>query len=228
MVEKLLGHEKWHEHLDDCGLQTPSHAGAGGKYNGQDLKNIMKYENLKKLAPRLPNGKVITDYMNALMQLHRMCVAKSVIPYDVWGICRRFRETFEKVYWLGYGISATPKIHICWVHIPEWFQMEETGLFTFYMSDCSNGESAHGAVKRLEESRNLEVRRNRGSQRELNALESTVAAFNWSNDVIPTGEATVEVTEEVAVVSEQASLVSEATETIQPQPLSHDVSLITL
>ena len=106
--------------------------------------------------------------------------------------------------------------------------MRRTHLFTFYMSDCSNGESAHGAVKRLEESRNLEVRRNRGSQRELNALESTMAAFNWSNDVIPIGEATVEVTEEVAVVSEQASLVSEATETIQPQPLSHDVSLITL
>ena len=54
------------------------------------------------------------------------------------------------------------------------------------MSDCSYGESSHGAVKRLEESRNLEVRRNRGSQRELNALESTIANFNWSNEVILT------------------------------------------
>ena len=73
------------------------------------------------------------------------------------------------------------------VHIPEWFQLEETGLHTLYVSNCSYGKSAHGAVKRLEESRNLEVRRNRGSQRELNALESTIANFNWSNEVILTG-----------------------------------------
>ena len=225
-MEKLLGKDKWHEHLDDCKLQTPSHAGAGGKYNGQDLKNILKHDNLKKLAPRLPNGEIITAYMSALDQLHTMCVAKSVIPYDVWGICRRFRETFEKVYWLGYNLSATPKIHICWVHIPEWYMLEETGLHTLYMSDCSYGEAAHGKMKRLEESRNLEVRRNRGSQRELNSLESTVAAFNWSNDVIPTDtdEAIVEINE----VSEQAGFVSQATEIETIQPLGHDVSLITL
>ena len=79
-------------------------------------------------------------------------------------------------------------------------------------------------MKRLEESRNLEVRRNRGSQRELNALESTIANFNWSNEVILTGndEAAMEINE----VTEQASLVSQATEPIQP--LSHDVSLITI
>ena len=108
------------------------------------------------------------------------------------------------------------------VHISEWFQ--ETGLHTLYMSDCSNGESGHGAVKRLEQSRNLEVRRNRGSQRELNALESTIANFNWSNEVILTGndEAAMEINE----VTEQASLVSQATETIQP--FSHDVSFITI
>ena len=58
------------------------------------------------------------------------------------------------------------------------------------------GEAAHGAVKRLEESRNLEV-------------------ILTSND-----EAAVEINE----VSEQAGLVSQATEPIQP--FSHDVSLI--
>ena len=63
---------------------------------------------------------------------------------------------------------------------------------------------------------------------EICGLIGKITFSDPSSDVIPTGEATVEVTEEVAVVSEQASLVSEATETIQPQPLSHDVSLITL
>ena len=222
LVEKLLGAEMWHEHLNDCKLQTPSHSGAGGQYNGQDLKNIMRPENLAKLAPKIPNGKVITDYMAAIDTLHTMCVAKSVIPYNVWGICQKFRDTFEAVYWLGHDISATPKIHICWVHIPEWFMLEETGLFTLYMSDCSYGESAHGAVKRLEQSRNLEVRRNRGSQRELKALESTIANFNWSNNVILTDKAAMEINE----VTEQASLVSQASEGIQP--FSHDVSLITI
>ena len=77
-------------------------------------------------------------------------------------------------------------------------------------------------MKRLEQSRNLEVRRNRGSQRELLALESTIANFNWSNGVILTDEADMEVNE----VSEQASLMSQATEGIQP--FSHDVSLITI
>ena len=66
--------------------------------------------------------------------------------------------------------------------------------------------------------RNLEVRRNRGNQRELNALESTIANFNWSNEVI--------LTDEINEVTEQASLVSQATETIQQ--FSHDVSLITI
>ena len=84
------------------------------------------------------------------------------------------------------------------VHIPEWFQLGETDLHTLYMSDCSYGEAAHGAVKRLEESRNLEV-------------------ILTSND-----EAAVEINE----VSEQAGLVSQATEPIQP--FSHDVSLITI
>ena len=66
--------------------------------------------------------------------------------------------------------------------------------------------------------RNLEVRRNRGNQRELNALESTIANFNLSNEVI--------LTDEINEVTEQASLVSQATETIQQ--FSHDVSLITI
>ena len=66
--------------------------------------------------------------------------------------------------------------------------------------------------------RNLEGRRNRGNQRELNALESTMANFNWSNEVI--------LTDEINEVTEQASLVSQATETIQQ--FSHDVSLITI
>ena len=60
--------------------------------------------------------------------------------------------------------------------------------------------------------------RNRGNQRELNALESTIANFNWSNEVI--------LTDEINEVTEHASLVSQATETIQQ--FSHDVSLITI
>ena len=241
----MLGHEGWHEYLNDCKLQTPSHAGAGGKYNGQDLKNILKHENLEKLRLKIPDdlervapegkerqnrGEIITDYMSALDMLHTMCVAKSVIPYNVWGICHKFRATFKKVYELGVDISATPKVHMCWTHIPEWFMLESTGLHTLYTSDCSNGESAHGAVKRLEQRSNLEIRRNRGSQRECNALETTVANFNWANDVIPTGanEAeAVEVMEDVPVeVTEDAGLVSQASEA--DQSCSHDVRLITI
>ena len=155
---------------------------------------------------RQTRGQIITDYMSALDLLHTMCVAKSVIPYNVWGIGHKFRATFKKVYDLGMDISATPKVHICWTHIPEWYMLEETGLHTLYTSDCSNGESAHGAVKRLEQRSNLEVRRNRASKRELNCLESSIASFNFANDVILTGadtaaedrvEVAVEAVEEV-------------------------------
>ena len=70
--------------------------------------------------------------MEAIDKLHAMCVAKSVVPYNVWGICANFRATFTKVYYLKLGLSATPKIHICWTHIPEWFELTETGKFTLY------------------------------------------------------------------------------------------------
>ena len=43
------------------------------------------------------------------------------------------------------------------------------------MADCSNTESCHGDVRRLEERSNLEVRRNRGGERELNWHNSTLA-----------------------------------------------------
>ena len=212
----MLGSEGWHQHLTECRLQTPSHAGAGGKYNGQDLKNILKPKNLEKLAQKLPDGRTITAYMAALDLLHTMCVAKSVIPYNVWGICQRFRTTFEDVYMLRLGLSATPKVHICWSHIPEWYMLEETGLHTLYMADCSNGESAHGAMKRLEQRCNLEVRRDRGSERECRALETTVANFNWANDVI--------LTSPVEEAAQEVTLEAEAVEVIQS--FNHDVGLI--
>ena len=240
---KLLGKEIWDQHVKELRL-TPSNAAAGGKYNGQDLKNILKHENLEKLRLKIPDdpervapegeerhtrGEIITDYMSALDLLHTMCVAKSVIPYDVWGICHKFRATFKKVYELGVDISATPKVHMCWTHIPEWFMLESTGLHTLYTSDCSNGESAHGAVKRLEQRSNLEIRRNRGSQRECNALETTVANFNWANDVIPAGANEAEAVEDIPVEvtdTEGDGLVSQASEAIQS--CSHDVRLKTI
>ena len=178
-----MGKQRWCEHLKDIKL-SPSHAGAGGTYNGQDLKAIIQYDNLQKLKPKIPNGEVITDYMHAINNLHMMCVAKSVVPYDVWGICARFRDTFTKVYKLGLGLSATPKIHICWTHIPEWFEIQ-TGLETLYTADCSNFESCHRAIKTIEQSRNLEIKTNRGSDRERRALESTLAHHNFSTDIIP-------------------------------------------
>ena len=178
-----MGKVRWGEHLKEIKL-SPSHAGAGGTYNGQDIKVIIQYDNLQLLKPKIPNGEVITDYMHAINNLHMMCVAKSVVPYDVWGICARFRDTFTKVYHLNLGLSATPKIHICWTHIPEWFQLVETGKDTLYLADCSNTESCHGAVKRLEQRSNLEVRRNRGGERELKSLESTMGSFNWHNTTL--------------------------------------------
>ena len=61
---------------------------------------------------RQTRGEIITDYMSALDLLHMMCVAKSVIPYNVWGICLKFRTNFKKVYELGLDISTTPKVHV--------------------------------------------------------------------------------------------------------------------
>ena len=127
---------------------------------------------------RKTRGEIITDNMSALDLLHMICVAKSVKPYDVLGICLKFRTNFKKVFDLGLENSATRKVHICWTHIPEWYMLEETGLHTLYTIDCSNGESVHGA---------MEIRRNRGSIRECRAPATTVASFNWANDVIPTG-----------------------------------------
>ena len=102
---------------------------------------------------RKTRGEIITDYMSALYLLYTMCEAKSVKPYDVWGICLKFRT---KVYDLGLEIRATPKVHICLTHIPEWYMLEETCLHTLYTSNRSNGESVHGA---------MEIRRNRSSMR---------------------------------------------------------------
>ena len=193
IVEKMMGKEEWNQHLREIKL-SPSHAGAGGTYNGQDLKAIIRPDSLAKLAPKIPNGEDITDYMEAIDKLHAMCVAKSVVPYNVWGICANFRATFTKVYYLQLGLSATPKIHICWTHIPEWFELTETGKFTLYQADCSNTESCHGAVKKLEQRSNLLNRRKRGEERELRSLHTTVSSFNHHNTTL-TDRAEVDTTE---------------------------------
>ena len=172
---------------------------------------------------RKTRGEIITDNMSALDLLHMICVAKSVKPYDVWGICLKFRTNFKKVFDLGLEISAMLKVHICWTHIPEWYMLEETGLHTLYTSNCSNGESAHGA---------MEIRRNRGSMRECRALETTVASFNWANDVIPTGPNEAEAVEVIdhvlgpVEVTEDEGLVSQASEA--NQSYSHNVRLLTI
>ena len=197
-----MGKETWDLFIKEIKL-TPSHAGAGGTYNGQDLKIFFRSENLQKIAAKIPHGETITAYMAAIYRLHTMCVAKSVIPYNVWGILQEFRDTFEAAYDLGIGLSATTKIHICVTHIPEWFMMEETGLETLYPADCSIFESCHRVIRRIEESRNTEIRTNRGSDRERRALESTLAHHNYGTDMIPdpcdqvAEVSTVEVTEDL-------------------------------
>ena len=138
---KLLGKEIWDQHVKELRL-TPSNAAAGGKYNGQDLKIFLRTENLEKLAPKIPDdedrvpenedevretrSEIIIKYMTCIDKLHTMCVAKSFVPYDVRGILSEFKEYFTKAYKLGLGLSATTKIHICWTHIPEWFEMQTT------------------------------------------------------------------------------------------------------
>ena len=196
---KILGKEIWDKFVRELRV-TPSNTGAGGKYNGQDLKTFLRPENLQKLAGLIPDdedrvpddedeeresrGEIITTYMACIDKLHTMCVAKSFVPYDVRGILSEFKEYFTKVYKLDIGLSATTKIHICWTHIPEWFEMQ-TGLETLYTADCSNFESCHRAVKRIEQSRQLEIKTNRGSDRERRALESSLAHHNFSTNMIP-------------------------------------------
>ena len=170
---------EWEEYLKAIKL-SPAKAMKGGQFTGQDLKTIIDPENLKKMAPSVPRA--ITEYMAAIDQLHTMAVDKSLALYNVSEICQRFRDTFTQVYTLGIGISATTKIHICWTHIEEYFML--TGMESLYTADCSSQESAHGAVRKLEERSNLEVRQNRGGECERKKLETTVALFNYHNNVI--------------------------------------------
>ena len=196
---RILGKEIWDNFVRELKV-TPSNTGAGGKYNGQDLKTFLRPENLKKLAALIPDdddmvpedvdeeresrGEIITTYMAVIDKLHTLCVAKSFVPYNVRGILSEFREYFTKAYKLDIGLSATTKIHICWSHIEEWFDLQ-TGLETLYTADCSNFESCHREIKRIEQSRNLEIKTNRGSDRERRALESSLAHHNFGTDVIP-------------------------------------------
>ena len=62
--------------------------------------------------------------------------------------------------------------------------MTETGKFTLYEADCSNTESCYGAVKKLEQRRNLLNRRKRGEERELRSLHTTVSSFNHHNTTL--------------------------------------------
>ena len=78
----------------------------------------------------------------------------------------------------------------------------QTGLETLYTADCSNFESCHRAVKRIEQSRQLEIKTNRGSDRERRALESSLAHHNFSTDIIP-GPLDQEAEVDTAVVTEE-------------------------
>ena len=208
---------EWEEYLKAIKL-SPAKAMKGGQFTGQDLKTIIDPENLKKMAPSVPRA--ITEYMAAIDQLHTMAVDKSLAPYNVSEICQRFRDTFTQVYTLGIGISATTKIHICWTHIEEYFML--TGMESLYTADCSSQESAHGAVRKLEERSNLEVRQNRGGECERKKLETTVALFNYHNNVI-LPEVGEEFTEEAPaqprseVVSSLSSLANSLT-TVRTSP----------
>ena len=41
---------------------------------------------------------ILISYITCINKIHTMCVAKSFVPYNVWGILAEFREYFTKAY----------------------------------------------------------------------------------------------------------------------------------
>lgn len=147
-----------------------------GNFTGVELKMLIKDRSLADLSEIIPNGLVISQYLESLRDLHRMCVKKTYSP-DHQTYIDNFEERFKVVKDLGL-VNFTTKVHIILHHIPTY--MRETGQ-SLYSADTSCTESTHSGLKTCQTVHNLLSTHNLGTPGQQYRLKRSIMRYNWKN-----------------------------------------------
>ena len=76
---------------------------------------------------------IAVDYLRSLRALHHLMVAKTLDKENYKKIIDKFRHLFDATYDTGL-INETPKCHLLYCHLEEWF--DKTGE-TLWFADTS-------------------------------------------------------------------------------------------
>ena len=99
--------------------------------NGKQIEKIIKEENLQMLHDMLvevdSDFLLAVDYLRSLRSLHRLMVSKT-LDKEYPKIIGDFRVLFDQLYDLGL-INETPKCHLLYSHLEEWFRETEETLW---------------------------------------------------------------------------------------------------
>ena len=176
-------HNKFSDIMGDFFMEhgiPPSGDLYGGNFTGVHLNILMTDRALKRLeevlSPVTTSALAVCSYLRSLRALHECCVAKTRRS-DYTEIIQSFRDQFDEVYDLRL-VSFTNKIHTCYHHIEDY--MSSTGR-SLYTCDTSCTESSHSRLRKVQETSNLNTRRNVGGKRHIQKLRTSLIMNNVKN-----------------------------------------------
>ena len=99
--------------------------------NGKQIEKIIKEDNLLILTDMLTKAKskylIAVEYLRCLRALHSLMVSKLLNP-QYKTIINEFRVLFDKCFRMGL-VTETPKCHILYCHLEEWFDERKETLW---------------------------------------------------------------------------------------------------
>ena len=136
---------------------SKSGQGVGGKFNGVDIRFIMKDNHLQEVASRLHvEAEPFINYLRSIKELHSATVSKDFSLER----CESAVFNFEVNFWYlheQYQISMTLKVHVI-IDYYVWYFKQMNKYF-----DETHGEyveAVHYSLVGHEKTRNLKLKRN--------------------------------------------------------------------
>ena len=117
--------------LDKLSLARSRGNMPGLMLNGKQIEKIIREDHLVMLSEELIKVKskyvIAVDYLRSLRSLHSLMVSKTKNP-EYKTIIDKFRVLFDQCFDLGL-VTETPKCHILYCHLEEWFDEHEETLW---------------------------------------------------------------------------------------------------
>lgn len=179
------------EFYDSCGISKARKI--GGSFAGPDLDRLVHDRSLTSLVWTLDlagidHGLELAEYLRSLREYHKLCVRKK-LPEDWSRTVEEFRLAFRAVH-TAELVSWTPKLHVCYDHIPQYFTMTS---HTLYCADSSPTESTHSRLRKVGEIHSTNTVSNLGTDNHVRRKMTETLRYNWKN--MPNGVAVPRVVE---------------------------------